>query len=222
MATNPYFQNLTYTPTQILFEDLIEESIKMYGMDIIYLPRTLIDLDNVFGEAEREQFNIGIPIEMYINNVEGFDGEGDIFSKFGVEIRDSVTFLVSRRRFQQEFENTELAYAMANTEYELSSIQPREGDLLYMPMNGNIFQIMFVEDEQLFYPQGKLMVYELRCELFERSHEEFNTGNTLIDGIESIYPQSNNETTLLDDTNDYTLNKDNIFDFTEENPFGDL
>lgn len=222
MATNPYFQNLTYTPTQILFEDLIEESIKMYGMDIIYLPRTLIDLDNVFGEAEREQFNIGIPIEMYINNVEGFDGEGDIFSKFGVEIRDSVTFLVSRRRFQQEFENTELACAMANTEYELSSIQPREGDLLYMPMNGNIFQIMFVEDEQLFYPQGKLMVYELRCELFERSHEEFNTGNTLIDGIESIYPQSNNETTLLDDTNDYTLNKDNIFDFTEENPFGDL
>lgn len=222
MATNPYFQNLTYTPTQILFEDLIEESIKMYGMDIIYLPRTLIDLDNVFGEAEREQFNIGIPIEMYINNVEGFDGEGDIFSKFGVEIRDSVTFLVSRRRFQQEFENTELAYAMANTEYELSSIQPREGDLLYMPMNGNIFQIMFVEDEQLFYPQGKLMVYELRCELFERSHEEFNTGNTLIDSIESIYPQSNNETTLLDDTNDYTLNKDNIFDFTEENPFGDL
>ncbi len=111
---------------------------------------------------------------------------------------------------------------MANTEYELSAIQPREGDLLYMPMNGNIFQIMFVEDEQLFYPQGKLMVYELRCELFERSHEEFNTGNTLIDRIESIYPQSNNETTLLDDTNDYTLNKDNIFDFTEENPFGDL
>lgn len=222
MATNPYFQNLTYTSTQILFEDLIEESIKMYGMDIIYLPRTLIDLDNVFGEAEREQFNIGIPIEMYINNVEGFEGEGDIFSKFGVEIRDSVTFLVSRRRFHQEFENTELAYAMANTEYELSAIQPREGDLLYMPMNGNIFQIMFVEDEQLFYPQGKLMVYELRCELFERSHEEFNTGNTLIDRIESIYPQSNNETTLLDDTNDYTLNKDNIFDFTEENPFGDL
>ncbi len=86
MATNPYFQNLTYTSTQILFEDLIEESIKMYGMDIIYLPRTLIDLDNVFGEAEREQFNIGIPIEMYINNVEGFEGEGDIFSKFGVEI----------------------------------------------------------------------------------------------------------------------------------------
>lgn len=222
MATNPYFQNLTYTHTQTLFEDLIEESIKMYGMDMIYLPRTLIDVDSIFSEAEREQFNSGVAIEMYLNNVEGFEGEGDLLSKFGVDIRDQVTFWVSRRRFREEFENTDLAYAQSNNEIELDEIQPREGDLLYMPMNGRFFQIMFVEREQMFYPQGKLMIFQLKCELFERSHEDFNTGNTLIDGIETDYPQTANQTSMFDDTSDYGIAKDNIFDFTEENPFGEI
>lgn len=223
MATNPYFSNLTYTPTQNLMEDLLIESIKMYGMDVIYLPRTLINIDEVWGEAAREEFNNGVPIEMYLNNVEGFEGSGDLLSKFGVEIRDQTTFWVSRKRFGEEFENLSLmTHAQADPELELTYIQPREGDLIYLPMNGNIFQIMFVEDEKLFYPQGKLMVYELRCELFERGSEDFNTGNTLIDSIETMYPVSNVETSDPDDVDIFTAEKDIIIDFTENSPFGEL
>jgi hypothetical protein len=222
MATNPYFSNLTYAPTQTLMEDLLIESIKMYGMDVIYLPRTLIDIDTLWGEAAREEFNSGKPIEMYLNNVEGFEGNGDLLSKFGVEIRDQTTFWVSRRRFQEEFENTELEFAQYDGTTELLAIQPREGDLIYLPMNGNFFQIMFAEDEKLFYPQGKLMVYELRCELFERSSEDFNTGNTIIDSIETMYPVSNVETSMPDDTSQIAIDKDTIIDFTEHSPFGEL
>lgn len=87
-------------------EDLLVESIKMYGMDIVYMPRTLIDVDSLWGEADREQFNSGVPIEMYITNVEGFEGDKDLMSKFGLQIRDQATFWVSARRFQEEFENT--------------------------------------------------------------------------------------------------------------------
>lgn len=98
---------------------------------------------------------------------------------------------------------------------------PREGDLLYMPMNGKIFQIMFVEDEKMFYPQGKLMVFELTVELFERSHEDFNTGNTSIDGVETIYPQSNIELSIPEDNTGFGVDMDNIMDFSEDNPFSE-
>lgn len=224
MSTNPYFNHLTYTATQDLHEDLLIESIKQFGMDVIYLPRTLVDIDSLWGEAAREQFNSGFAIEMYLNNVEGFEGNGDLLSKFGLEIRDQSTFWVSKKRFQEEVENTDttgLTLNQIDQETELSEYAPREGDLIYLPMNGNYFQIMFVEREQMFYPQGKLMVYELRTELFERSTETFNTGNTLLDGIETTYPVSNTETFQPDDTTEFGIGRDNIFDFSEDNPFSE-
>jgi hypothetical protein len=227
MATNPYFNHLTYNPTQTMMEDLLVESIKMYGMDIIYLPRTLIDVDSIWGEADHEQFNSGVAIEMYLNNVEGFEGNGDLMSKFGLQIRDQATFWVSSRRFQEEFESTDLAYNQLDGTTQLTRIAPREGDLLYMPMNGKLFEIMFVQDEKMFYPQGKRMLYELTCELFERSHEDFNIANTLIDisGTETdfggMYPQSNTETSGVDDSNEFGIGRDNIFDFSEDNPWSE-
>jgi len=221
MAVNQYFNHLDYAPTQTLMEDLLVESIKMYGMDIVYMPRTLIDVDSLWGEADREQFNSGVPIEMYITNVEGFEGDKDLMSKFGLQIRDQATFWVSARRFQEEVENTALAYNQLDETTTLSRICPREGDLLYMPMNGKIFQIMFVEDEKMFYPQGKLMVFELTVELLERSHEDFNTGNTSIDGVETIYPQSNIELSIPEDNTGFGVDMDNIMDFSEDNPFSE-
>jgi len=222
MATNPYFNHLSYAPTQTLHEDLLIESIKQFGMDIIYLPRTLIDVDAIWGEAAQEQFNAGFSIEMYLNNVEGFEGNGDLLSKFGVEIRDQSTFWVAKRRFEEEAESsTLLTHQQTDANTALDAIAPREGDLLYLPMNGNFFQIMFVEREQMFYPQGKLIVYELRTELFEKSTETFNTGNTIIDSISTTYPVSNTETTYPDDTNEFGIERDNILDFSEDNPFSE-
>lgn len=221
---NPYFNNLSYTPTQELHENLLIESIQQFGMDVVYLPRTLINIDEIWGEAEQEEFTNSFMIEMYLNNVEGFEGQGDLMSKFGVEIRDQATFWVARKRFQEEAQNNEIAdllYTQSNTSIELEEIQPREGDLIYLPLNGNFFEIAFVEREQMFYPQGKLMVFELRCELFEKSTETFNTGNTIIDNVSTVYPVSNTETTYPDDTNEFGIERDNIFDFSEDNPFSE-
>lgn len=222
MAVNPYFQNLSYTPTQDLMEDLLIESIKMFGMDITYIPRTLVSVDKLLGESAIDEFTSGVVIEMYMNNVEGFDGGGDLLSKFGVEIRDQVTFWVSRRRFVEEFASTELQSHQDDPTKAVTVVHPREGDLLYMPMNGNIFQIMFVEDEKLFYPQGKLMVFELRCELFEKSSEKFNTGIAAIDTIDTIYPVSNVTTSEPDDCPTFDAEKDVLLDFSEFNPFGEV
>lgn len=217
MATNPYIDNLQYDQTQSLHEDLLIESIQMYGMDVEYLPRTLYDVDKVFGEPAHTAFNKAIVIEMYLNNVDGFDGEGDLLSKFGVEIRDQATFWVARRRFEEESENWDLA----NTE-QMFYNYPREGDLIHLPMNGNIFQIQFVENEKLFYNQGRLMLYELTCELFEYSGETFATGNGIIDEVSTKYSVGNTTYNQPSDNEQFNLEMDNIVDFTENNPFSEI
>ena len=141
----------------------------MYGHDLYYLPRTRINDDLILGEESYSEFNSQYFVEMYIKNVEGFAGQGDFLSKFNLEIRDQVTFTVARRTFNNEVG----AYT--------TFTRPREGDLVYFPLNNKIFEIKFVEHEAIFYQLGSLQTFDITCELFEYSNEIFNTGISLID-----------------------------------------
>jgi hypothetical protein len=174
MATNLYFSQGVRSE-QNLYEDIVIESLKMYGQDIYYLPRDIVNEDRILGEDVPSRFNSSYKIEMYIENIEGFDGEGDLFTKFGVQIRDAATFIVSRRRWQQ---------TVARFDNEIQSVRPREGDLLYIPFSKKIFEIMHVEHEQPFYQLQNLPTFKLRVELFEYNDEDFDTGIPEIDGIE--------------------------------------
>lgn len=174
MATNLYFSQKVRSEQQ-LYEDIVIESLKMFGQDIYYLPRTLVAEDTILGEDVASKFGTSYKIEMYIENTEGFDGEGDLFSRFGVEIRDQATFVVSRRRWTQvgrRFDN------------ELDENRPKEGDLIYLPMTNKLFEVMHVEHESPFYQLSNLPVFKLRCELFEYSDEDLDTGVDAIDAIE--------------------------------------
>ena len=173
MATNPYFSQ-SVKSEQNVYEDIIIESLKMYGQDVYYLPRDIINEDKVLNEVT-SRFNSSYKVEMYIENIEGFDGEGDLFTKFGVEIRDQATFIVARRRWDQ----TTKRY-----DNEITAVRPLEGDLLYIPFSQKLFEITHVEHEQPFYQLSNLPTYKLRCELFEFSSEEFETNITEIDAIE--------------------------------------
>ncbi len=168
MAINPYFKS--QRDEQNVIEDLTIEVIKIHGQDMVYMPRTLINEDKLFGEDTLSQFNQGYPIEMYISSIDGFEGEGDIISRFGLQIKDTVKLVVSRKRFEQEVTARDTAIA-----------KPREGDLIYFPLSGVVFEITFTEDENPFYQLGKLYSYVLTCELHEFSHQDFNTGWTDID-----------------------------------------
>lgn len=177
MATNHYFSQKVKSE-QNLYEDIIIESLKIYGQDVYYLPRDIVNEDKILGEDVPSRFNSAYKIEMYIQNIEGFDGEGDLFTKFGVEIRDQATFVVARKRWS----NT-----IARHDNEIQSVRPREGDVIYLPLSNSMFQIMAVEHEQPFYQISNLPTYKLRCELFEYANEDLDTGIEAIDQIERSF-----------------------------------
>ena len=210
MATNKYFRPFTFGRQQDLAEDLIVQSIKIYGIDVKYMPRTLVNPDALLGEDVSSAFNDAIDIEMYIKNTQGFEGEGDFLSKFNLEIRDSITFVMARKRWEQVSNEkilTEVGYNIqledANTNewgnsnalrleagtselYQTISSRPFEGDWIYFPLNRKLYEIKFVENEQVFYQHGKLYTYELNCELVDRLGT-IATGNTVIDAIGTRY-----------------------------------
>ena len=182
MATNLYFNNHAHQQQQWLIEDLVIESIKIYGIDCYYMPRTLVSEDTIWGEDSLSKFEDAYPLEMYVKNVDGFEGEGDFLSKFGLEIRDEMTLTIAQRRFQEEVDNSVIP-----TNDTTGIARPAEGDLIYFPLNGKIFEVKFVEHEAIFYQMGSLQTYDLRCELFEYSHQEFNTDISEIDSVETAY-----------------------------------
>ncbi len=177
MAKNFYFSEQVKSE-QNLYEDIIIESLKIYGQDLYYLPRDLIGEDKILGDEIPARFNSSHKIEMYIENTEGFDGEGDLFTRFGVEIRDEATFVVSRRRWIN---------VVNRNDAEVTSLRPLEGDLIYVPMSKSLFQIMHVEHEQPFYQLQNLPVFKMRCQLFEYADEDLDTGVAEVDGIETDY-----------------------------------
>ena len=174
MATNSYFTQGT-TGEQDLVGSLVTEQIKMFGKDVYYIPRTLVNRDSVFEEDSLSAFNGAYLIEAYIEDATGFRGDGDMFTKFGVRISDQVTFIISRERFTA---------AVDDNAQLIVEGRPNEGDLIHLPMANKTFEIQFVEHEVPFYQLGKVHVWGLRCELFEYSDEDFNTGVAEIDAVE--------------------------------------
>ena len=165
MSTNHYFNHIRQYNEQNLVEDLVIESIKIKGMDVFYLPRTMLNKDWLFGEDPRSLFGNIRPIEMYLETANSFEGAGDILSKFGLEVHDNATFIVSKKRFNKETD----------------MIRPLEGDIVYLPLTKGFFEIKFVEHEYPFYQIGKNYVFKLSCELFRYSEETFQTGEKEVD-----------------------------------------
>lgn len=203
---------------QYLIEDLVIESIKIYGHDVYYITRTVGAKDDILNEDDLSTFNRADFIEMYIKNVDGFEGEGDFLSKFGVEVRDEMTLTVSKRRFELDISRF------------TGNDRPLEGDLIYFPMAkaGSLWEITFVEHEAIFYQMGELQTYDLRLSLFEYSNETFNTGIEEIDNLfESKETTSNTSIEYLEtqDTlaDNFTIEEaaDDIIDFSEANPFSE-
>jgi hypothetical protein len=174
MATNQYFNFYSDVQEQSLTNDLVVESLQIYGHDVRYIPREYTHVDDIFNEVKNSFFDTEFTIEMYIQGVDGFSGDGDLLSKFGVEIRDTQTFVVANTRFAEEATTAGVGYTI-----------PREGDLIFMPLTGQLMVIKHVEDEEVYYQLGKAYVTRLSTEFFEYSEEEFDTGIPEIDSIET-------------------------------------
>lgn len=174
MATNPYFKQGVRSE-QNVYEDIIIEALQMYGQDVYYLPREIVNKDKIFLDDIPSRFGSAYKIEMYIENTEAFDGEGDLFTKFGIELRDQANFIVSRKRWKQ-LVGTRLA--------EKANFRPREGDLIYLTLSQSIFEIRKVETESPFFQLQNLPTFRMQCELFEYNDEDFDTRVVEINDVE--------------------------------------
>jgi hypothetical protein len=175
MPTNVYFDTGT-KPEQNLYEDLIIEQLRIYGQDCYYIPRNMVSEDKVFGEDSLSKFEDAYMVEMYVDNVDGYEGEKELMSKFGLDIQDDATFTVARRRWEQ--------FVTVDNNLVVSS-RPNEGDLVYWPKGSKLFEITFVDHDDPFYAVHNLPTYKLKCKTFEYSSEELDTGIAAIDAIEA-------------------------------------
>jgi hypothetical protein len=244
VATNFYFRNYDASNEQDLLHDLIIESIKIYGEDMYYVPRELKRYDRLFGEDDISEYNRAILVELYIKSVDGFTGDGNFMSKFGLQIRDQAVFSIAQRVFSAE--------VGALTQQS----RPNEGDLIYFPLNQKCVKIMYVKKQEFFYPMGTLPTWEITVELFEYGSERLNTGigeidslqsefsmnildyalrdesgNILLDESENVIvdekynlstlnPASDNDA-IQEGTDNFPLGSNDFVDFTERNPFAE-
>ena len=183
MALNPFF--LQGSPgEQRLVQDLINEQLKIYGVDVIYIPRKFVRKETIIREVTTSKFDDNFAIEAYINTYEGYSGQGDLLSKFGMHLKDELSLIISKERFEDFI--APFLSSMDQDEIEVST-RPREGDIIYFPLGQRIFEVKFVEHEVNFYQLGKLYVYDLKCELFEYEDEMggWNNINTTVEEIDS-------------------------------------
>ena len=245
MATNFYFQSGIpggRSSEQLLMEDLIIECLKIYGFDTYYLPRHAVNEDLILGEDVLNNYASAYPLEMYMQNVTGFEGDGDLMTKFGVEIRDTATFVVARRRWDE---------VIARSGDAVLTTRPAEGDIVYFPLTKAYFEVKRVEATDPFFQVGKLYVYKLECELMRYSSETFDTGVSEIDNIAAeksadinafnlllengsrallqeyspagIILQSYNLGTIFPGVNNEDFKGEiSVLDFSERNPFGEI
>ena len=171
MATSVFFNNFQASQEQELLNDLIIEAIRIYGHDVWYIPRKLNNYDTVYGADDQSSYEDAFMIEMYIESYDGFKGDGNFMSKFGIQIRDQVVFAVSRRVFNDEVGVT------------TTQVRPNEGDLIYFPLNNKCFQIKYTDNFEMFYPLGALYLWKMTCEVFEYANEKIETGIPEIDAI---------------------------------------
>ena len=192
MPVNPYFENGTASEQQ-LHEDLIIEAIQIHGLDVYYLPRKIVEKEKILNDEVLSKFKDAYEIEMYVKDVDGFGGQ-DLLSRFGLTIKDEITFVVAKRRWQ------ELVQIPHNI---LDQRMPHEGDLLYFPLSKGLFEIRFVEDEAQFYPLKNLPIFELRCEAFTYENQKIETGFEDIDSIPKRHAGIVN--VLIDTIDGYSL-----------------
>ena len=223
MATNVYFRNYDNFNEQNLIDDLVIESIQVYGIDIDYISGEFNkDRDVIFNENDTPLYDEMYEFEVYVKNVDGFEGEGDFMSRFGLEIRDTVTFAVAIRTFERHV-----------TRKDAEKVRPKENDIIWMPLNQKMYRITYVEHESVFYQSGALQVYDMKCELMEYSNERFDTGRYEIDhyfdNVTTIMTGNNAVTTLTQLANtdpisqnfDFESVADDILDFSEIDPFSE-
>jgi hypothetical protein len=210
LATNFFFNNFKSSQEQTLLEDLIIEAIKIYGEDIYYVPRNIGDLDKLYTADDASYYNTAFLIEMYIKSVDGFQGDGNFMSKFGLEIRDQVVFSVAQRIFSQEIGSY------------TSLVRPREGDIIFFPLNNKCFQIKYVNKFEMFYQLGALQTWEMTCELFEYSDEQFNTGIPQIDRIQTTMSTNILDWSITDEEGNYLLDEYDNYIVTEQYHLEDI
>lgn len=219
MATNRYFRNTSNTYEQNLIDDLVIESIGIYGIDVKFVTRNNTEIDNILQESDLPIFDAVYDFEVYVKNVDGFEGEGDFLSKFGLQIRDSITFTVAIRTFERHV-----------TKENQNRIRPLEGEVIFFPMNSKMYKISHVEHESVFYQNGALQVYDMKCELMEYSGEQFDTGHPDIDDyFDDIDPTTTNISTLTQLANTdvgssnlfFEQEGDDLLDFSEIDPFSE-
>ena len=246
MPTNVYFDTGT-KPEQALYEDLMIEQLRIYGQDVYYIPRKMVGTDSIWQEDISSSFESSYLIEMYMENIDGYEGEKELMSKFGLDIQDDATFVVARRRWEQ--------FVSVDNNIIVSS-RPNEGDLIYFPKGNKLFEITFVDHDDPFYQVQNLPTYKLKCKTFEYASEVIDTGIAEIDAIETdnsldmlshqmtledgsgslilenavegaaasyIILETYNIATIDENSQneDFEIADDNILDFTETNPFGD-
>lgn len=239
MTTNFYFNNFENSQEQLLIEDLVLESIRIYGHDMYYCPRTVVAKDDIYGEDTISEYNSAYFIDIYIKNVDSYEGDGTFLSKFNLEIRDQMTLTVSFRNFMNEVGKLEMID------------RPQEGDLIYIPMLDRLFIVKYVSKNAVFYQMGAVQMYDLVCEMFEYSSERLNTGIAAIDSIETTLSLDASEYALLttdgfiitgqdgyqivqsgynfeeqardpyEDNTEFELEGDNILDWTQVDPFSE-
>jgi len=182
MARNVYISHGTKSE-QSLYDDIIIEAMKIYGHDVYYIPRKIAKIDGILNEDVLSRFDSALKLEMYIENFEGLEGDGKLFTKFGFEIRDQLTFIVSDRRWNS---------MVGRFGYTQGGVRPREGDLIYLPLTKGLFEVRFVEDKKPFFQIGHIPTFKLTCELFEYSNQEIDTGVAAVDHIQQVNQQASN------------------------------
>ena len=177
MALNPFFLQGSQSE-QRLVQDLLNEQMTIYGVEVTYIPRKILNKDNLFTEVEASKFSDNFSIEAYVNTYEGYSGAGDIMTKFGVSLKDELTVTISKERFEDYIGPFMASIPAGQIE---TATRPQEGDLIYFPLGSRLFEITFVEHEKPFYQLGKNYVYQLQCELFEYEDEVIDTSIAEID-----------------------------------------
>ena len=175
MARNSYFLQGSESE-QRLVQDLINEQLKIYGLDITYIPRKFVNTQSIIEEVQSSKFDDNFVLEAYVNSYDGYSGAGDVLTKFGMSLRDEVELTISKERFEDFIS----PFMSASDNIDLAS-RPREGDLVFFPLGQRLFEVKFVEHEEPFYQLGKNYVYKLKCELFEYENEVIDTSIDAID-----------------------------------------
>lgn len=215
--TSVFFNNFNSYAEQTLIEDLITESLSIYGHTVYYLPRTIEKKDEIYSEDILSTYDEAYEFDMYLKSYDSYEGDGTFLSKFNLEIRDQVTFSIARRAFGNEI-----------SAYRPDIQRPREGDLVYSTMMKRIFVIKYVNNSAIFYQMGDLQTWDIVCEVWEYSNERFRTGNSEIDQIEELYSVSNvfNDDKYEEAMGDvFATNKEfqdegtGIIDWSETDPF---